>query len=91
VSLFTVASLNSNVACDMCCCCLPDYGAFLTSLVTQDVEMLPRGMKSAFSLRQQSSATSYHSMPVTSVLRAAVDELRSIGKHGSHTFDCVIS
>ena len=60
---------------------------FLSSLVKQEVDLLPRGLKSSFSLRQQSSASSYHSLSVTSVLRAAVDELRSVGKQGRHACD----
>ena len=70
----------------MVCCCLLDYGVFLSSLVQQEVDTLPRGMKSAFSLRQKSSATSYHSLPITSVLRAIVDDLRHLGRHGSQCY-----
>ena len=63
-------------------CDLLDYRVFLSSLVTQEVDDLPRGLKSAFSLRQQASASSYHALPITSLLRAVVDDLRSVGKHG---------
>jgi len=58
------------------------YQVFLTSLVKQEVDGLPRGLKSAFSLHQPSSTTSYHTLPVTSLLRAVVDELCTVGKQG---------
>jgi len=51
------------------------------------VDSLPRGLKSTFSLQRQSTATAYHSLPVTSVLRAVVDDLLSIGKLGSYAFN----
>jgi len=63
-------------------CCLVDYRVFLSSLVRQEVDELPRALTSTFSLQQTSSATNYHSLPITSLLRAIVDDLRSIGKHG---------
>ena len=66
-----------------------DYRVFLSSLVRQEVDLLPRALKSAYTLRQQSARGHVHSLPVTSVLRAAVDELRSVGKHGINMFDCV--
>jgi len=65
-----------------------DYGVLLSSLVKQEVDSLPRGLTSVFTLRQQSS-THYHSLPVSSVLRAAVDHLRLTGRNGSHAFDYV--
>ena len=43
---------------------------------------LPRGLKSAFSLQQKSPAANYHSLPITSILRAIVDDLRCTGKPG---------
>jgi len=91
--LLWVLWISRNAAVQCCIvmlCCILVYRVFLSSLVKQEVDMLPRGLKSAFSLRQQSSASSYHSLPVTSVLRAVVDDLRSVGKQGRHVFDSVV-
>ena len=71
-------------------CRLLDYRVFLSSLVKQEVDSLPRSLKSAFTLRQQSAPGHLWSLPVTSVLRAVVDELSSVGKHGILVWLCHI-